>query len=135
WDVPPPLTVPEAVDRQRPWDLRPVVGGFGTPWPRRMWLRETRELVGGFPLTPFVRVAAAVDVASPYANSGDQGAGYINPDVTLYLSRLPRSEWVGFEARHHTSTDGVAVGECALYDEEGSIGFAAAAGLAQRPPG
>jgi hypothetical protein len=83
WDVPPPQAVPPAEDKQRTWDLRPIVGGISTPWPRRMWLRETRELVGGYPLTPFVRVATAVDVASPFANSGDEGAGYINPDVTL----------------------------------------------------
>ena len=50
-------------------------------------MSEVRDLVEGMPLTPFVRVAVAADFASPWANAGEQGLGYINSDVTLYLHR------------------------------------------------
>ena len=66
-----------------------------------------------------MRVAVAADFASPFANAGDQGLGYINSDVTLYLHRLPVKEWIGFEVVNHRATDGVAIGECWLYDERG----------------
>ena len=94
-------------------------------------MSEVRELVEGEALTPFTRVAVAADFASPFANAGDKGLGYINSDVTVYLHRLPKTPWVGFETINHHATDGVAIGECFLYDEEGPIGSAACAALAQ----
>lgn len=132
WDAPPPHTLPEPTDSHRRWDSRPIVGELGSLGPRRMWLKETRELVGGCALTPFVRVAVAADFASPFANSGEQGVGYINSDVTVYLHRLPRKDWVGFEVVHHNATDGVAVGECWLYDQDGPIGTSTVAAISQR---
>jgi hypothetical protein len=111
-----------------------VVGAMGTVGPRRLWMSEVRDLVEGAPLTPFVRVAVAADFASPFANAGDQGLGYINSDVTLYLHRLPVKEWIGFEVVNHHATDGVAIGECFLYDQEGPIGTSTVAALAQRKP-
>ena len=86
----------------------------------------------GFPLSPFVRVAVAADFASPFANAGDNGLGWINSDVTVYLHRLPVTEWVGFEVVDHGATDGVAIGVCRLHDERGPIGTASIAALAQR---
>ena len=85
-------------------------------------------------MTPFVHVATGADFASPFANAGDQGLGYINSDVTLYLHRLPVTRWVGFEVVNHHATDGVAIGECWLYDEQGPIGTSTVAALAQRKP-
>src|ERR1700730_13713090 len=86
------------------------------------------------PMTPFVHVATGADFASPFANAGDQGLGYINSDVTLYLHRLPVTNWIGFEVVNHHATDGVAIGECWLYDEKGPIGTSTVAALAQRKP-
>jgi hypothetical protein len=95
-------------------------------------MSEVRELVEGVPLTPFTRVAVAADFASPFANAGDQGLGFINSDVTVYLHRLPTTQWVGFEVVDHGETDGVGIGVCRLYDERGAIGTASVTALAQR---
>jgi hypothetical protein len=95
-------------------------------------MREVRELVAGTPLTPFVRAALASDFASPFANAGNGGLGYINSDVTLYQHRPMKGEWIGFEVVNHHATDGVAVGECFVYDIEGPIGSASVAALAQK---
>jgi hypothetical protein len=113
------------------WATRPIAGGFGTVGQKRLWMSEVRELVGGLALTPFVRVAAAADFASPYANSGDAGLAWINTDITFYLHRLPTTEWIGFEVVNHQATDGVAIGECWLHDEAGAIGWASVAALPQ----
>ena len=137
WDAPKPNDIPPPEDRRGGmggmWQTRPIAGAFGSAGGKRqVWMSEVRELIGGEPLTPFARVALAADFASPFANSGEKGLGYINSDVTLYLHRLPVTEWVGFEVVNHHATAGVAIGECFLYDEQGPIGSSTVAALAQR---
>jgi hypothetical protein len=138
WDVPRPADIPQPTDPRLgmhgKWTTRPILGAMGSLGARRLWMSEVRELVEGTPLTPFVRVALAADFASPFANAGDQGLGFINSDVTLYLYRPPATPWIGFDVVNHHSRDGIAIGECWLYDEEGAIGTSTVAALAQRKP-
>jgi acyl-CoA thioesterase len=141
WDAPPPEQLPEPRYEGRPeraltwepaWETRTVgEGGFGSLMQKRAWLRETVDFIEGEATSPFMRVAAAADFANPLANSGDAGLNFINSDVTLYLHRLPVDEWVGFEVMSHQSHEGVAVGECALYDREGPIGRSLVCAVAQ----
>ena len=138
WDAPLPDDDPEP-DRpparhERQMDDAADRGAMGSLGPRRLWMSEVRELVEGVPMSPFVHVATGADFASPFANAGDQGLGYINSDVTLYLHRLPVTRWVGFDVVNHHATDGIAIGECWLYDEKGPIGTSTVAALAQRKP-
>lgn len=132
WDVPAPDTLPDT-DRAgpAPWAMRPISGAFGEVGQRRTWLRELRPMVAGVAITPYARVAAACDFASPFAHSGSGGLGYINTDVTLMLHRLPAGEWLGFESVYHGADTGIAVGDCRLYDEQGPIGLASCVALAQ----
>jgi len=133
WDVPMPagIAAPAAGAIGGMWHTRPIAGAMGDSGPRRCWISEARELIAGEALTPWQRVALAADFASPFANAGDNGLGFINTDITLYLHRLPRTEWIGFEVANHQSADGVANGECYLYDETGPIGSSSVAALAQ----
>jgi hypothetical protein len=128
-DIPDPGPGPSTMDGL--WALRPISGQIGVYGQRRTWMKEVRELVGGEAVTPFGRVAMGCDYASPLANAGDNGLGYINSDLTLYLHRTPVTEWVGFESVDHGATDGVAIGECFLYDEQGRIGSARVCALGQ----
>ena len=138
WDAPKPAEIAAPTDPRLgmhgKWTTRPIIGHMGSLGPRRLWMSEVRELVEGVALTPFVRAALAADFASPFANAGDRGLGFINSDVTLYLHRLPVTQWIGFEVVNHHATAGVAIGECWLYDEEGAIGTSTVAALAQRKP-
>ena len=137
WDVPKPedITPPDYGPMGRMWATRPIKGGFNDPNDvRQTWMAEVREIVGGMPLTPFQRVAVACDFVSPFAHVSDKGLGYINSDVTLYLHRLPVGEWIGFEKTDHQAAEGIAVGECRLYDKQGPIGFASCAALGQKRP-
>ena len=135
WDVPKPADIPTPADRGPMggmWAMRRIAGDFGTVGQKRTWMSEVRELVAGRPLTPFVRVAVAADFSSPFTHAGDEGLQFINSDVTVYLHREPRTELIGFEVIDHGATDGVAVGACRLYDEDGPIGEASCAALANR---
>ena len=134
WRVPGPddLPVPETGGRAQMWETRVVDNGFGSTKQKRAWLRETRALIGGQQLTPFVRAAFASDFTNPFANSGSAGLQYVNADITLYLHRLPAGEWLGFEVLDHHATDGIAIAECAIYDEDGSVGRSSVCGLANR---
>lgn len=133
WDAPHPDTLPSNVQGRNMWETRPVKGGgFGTFGQKCAWVRETRPLIAGHELTPFLRAAGSADFASPYANSGEHGLEWVNCDITLYLHRLPEDEWIGFEVAAHHSADGVAVGECALYDVNGPIGRSTVCAVAQK---
>lgn len=133
WEVPAPESLPAPPNRgQSSMGMRRITGAIGSVDQKQVWLRESRELVAGTPLSPFMRAAIPADLANPYSNSGDAGLGYINSDVTLYLHRLPRGEWIGMEVVNHRATDGVAIGQVVLYDEDGSIGTSSVCGLAQR---
>lgn len=132
WDVPGPLKLP-APEAQNPmWETRVIDNGFGSIAQKRAWLRETRSLIEGVELTPLVRVAFASDFTNPFANSGSAGLQFVNADITLYIHRLPRTEWLGFEVVEHHSSSGIAVGECAIYDEGGAIGRSLVCALANR---
>ncbi|MBY6410842.1 thioesterase family protein [Rhodococcus sp. BP-252] len=93
------------------------------------WFRETCRLLEGIGDTPFEIAAMAADWVSPFTNMGAKSLNFINADVTLYLSRLPIGEWIGFENLDHAVDNGVAVSVCALHDEQGRIGTAASAAL------
>lgn len=131
WKVPAPDELPEPEEtwgRKR----RVIEGQMNTFGRKRMWLAEERELVRGEPLTPWIRAVLVADLTNPWANSGEGGLGYINSDVTLYLHRLPADEWLGVDVVNHGATDGVAIGECWLYDRNGRIGSSSVTGLAQQ---
>jgi hypothetical protein len=139
WEVPMPESLPEpppppaGAPRGGMSTTRRVPGAsmnqFGQ---KRVWMTENREVVGGTPITPFMRAACVADMANPFSNSGDKGLGYINSDVTLYLHRPPTDVWVGLEVVNHHATDGVAIGSCYLYDKQGPIGSSSVCGVAQK---
>ncbi|MEU9885169.1 thioesterase family protein [Sphaerisporangium sp. NPDC051011] len=120
---PPDLTVPGAPgDWNLPFDIWGADGWSG-PGPYTAWVRETRQMVEGEELSPFVCVALAADFASPLTNSGTEGLNFINADYTITLARLPVGEAIGLESRGHLSDDGIATGSATIHDVQGPIGF------------
>jgi hypothetical protein len=136
WNAPPPATLEPRVGMNTMFEIATVNGNFtDVVAGKQCWVRDIRPLVDDQPLTPFQRVALAADLTSPLANFGDQGLGFINSDATAYLSRLPTTEWIGFEVGSHQSAQGVAVVDCFLHDEAGPIGSVSACALGQRMMG
>ena len=100
---------------------------------KRVWIKETINLVGKVPPSQFVRVAQVADIANPIANSSVEGLHYINVDLTLYLNRNPIGEWIGVETLQHGSANGISIGAINLYDIDGLVGTSTVSGLAQAP--
>ena len=53
------------------------------------------------------------------------GYRFINPDLTIYVHRLPVGEWVCLDAVTYAQSNGVGLAESWLFDEQGPIGRAA----------
>jgi len=138
WQSPPPETLPRfdpPEDAPRPpgepaWDIRRHEGGFRTGERARVWTNETGQLVDGEPVSPLVRAALSADLASPLANGSDLGVAYINADYTLAMARYPMGTWVGLETQNHLASEGIALGECTLYDLDGPFATSVTTALA-----
>jgi hypothetical protein len=98
-------------------------GAIGIPGPAAVWFRLAVPIVAGEETTPLMRVAAAADFGNGIsgAASWDQYL-FINPDLTIYVHRLPVGEWIGLDAVTWPTHEGVGVADAALYDERGRIG-------------
>lgn len=121
--MPDPETLPSvASSPHRSWEFRaaaPLGRGRG-----RAWIRELAPLVASHEVTPLVRAMAASDFVNPLANSGEDGLEFINADVTVYLSRYPRGEWVGLDVIGHLGADGIGMASGWLCDLDGRFGQA-----------
>jgi acyl-coenzyme A thioesterase PaaI-like protein len=105
-------------------EFAPLVGGPGQVGPATVWFRLRVPVVAGEETSPLMRVAAAADFGNGVSAVVDWNGGwmFINPDLTIHLSRYPVGEWVALDAVTHASDDGVGFAESALYDEQGRIG-------------
>ena len=136
WSVPHPDTLPDRdLGEVEPssWSLRTVSGGFGTGERARTWTWDRAPLVDDEPLSPFVRAAVSADLASPLANSSDDGLHYINADYALTMAREPVGPWIGLETAQHLAAEGVALGICTLYDLDGPFGTSTTTALVNPP--
>jgi len=101
-----------------------VRGSFAEPGPATDWIRLRVPVVAGEAVAPLSRVAAAADFGNGVSWVLTRTAGYvfINPDLTIYVHRLPEGEWVCLEATTRPESHGVGLAESNLWDERGPIG-------------
>jgi hypothetical protein len=135
---PPPAGPSQGTDTLPPWGdalVRPafvsdgvehrfVAGSFERPGPATDWIRLRVPLVAGEPTSPLARVAAVADFGNgvSWVLNRLDGWQFINPDLTIYLQRMPAGEWVCLEAATWVEPHGVGVAESRLWDELGLIG-------------
>jgi hypothetical protein len=114
-----PMFAPDAIE------IRFVEGAFLTRGPSTAWFRMRVPLMAGEAPSPLQRLAAAGDfgngVSAPI--SWDDHV-FINPDLTLYIERPPRGEWICLDAQTRIPEHGVGMAESVLYDEQGRVGRA-----------
>ncbi len=114
-------------------EIRFVEGAFRVPGRATAWFRLRRPIVAGEPISPLQRVAAAGDFGNGIASVLDwQEHVFINPDLTLYLEREPRGEWIALQSQTRIELGSVGVAESVLWDLEGRIGRATQALLVTR---
>lgn len=81
------------------------------------------DAVAGLAATPFVRAAVVAEAATNLVTDlGASGIGYVNGDLTVALSRLPRGVFIGVQADTHFAENGVSVGSATLFDDAGAFG-------------
>ncbi|MGH8112549.1 MAG: thioesterase family protein [Rhodanobacteraceae bacterium] len=96
----------------------------------RAWMRLPMPVVAGEPCSLTVQAAALSDFGNGVGQLRvDAHTGSINADVTLYLSRAPVSEWIGFDACARLSGNGNGLVITDLYDTRGKIGHVVQATL------
>ena len=108
-------------------------GEIGVPGPAAVWFRLAVPVVSGEETTPLMRVAAAADFGNGISGAvtWDEHL-FINPDLTIYLHRVPAGDWIGLDARTWPTHEGVGIADTALYDESGRIGRSVQALLLDR---
>jgi hypothetical protein len=113
-----PIFAPDGIE------VRFVAGAFGGG-PATAWFRLRVPVVAGEAPSPLQRLAAAGDFGngiSAVLNWGEYL--FINPDLTLYVARVPVGEWICLDARTTIAPGGVGMAESTLYDERGRVGRA-----------
>jgi hypothetical protein len=95
-------------------------GSLGPSW---AWFRLQLPLLPGEEPSGLLRICAAADFPNGISNVVDPHVmSYVNPDLTIYIHRLPLDEWVLVDARTWLEPHGIGVAEGALYDRRGRIG-------------
>ena len=100
-----------------------VRGEFGVPGPATDWLRLRMPLVPDEDPSPLQRVAAVADFGNGISGLDVMNdLLFINPDLTIHLSRLPVGEWVCLDAFSRYEPTGIGIAVTDLHDESGPIG-------------
>ena len=133
-DDPPPREPPDGLERwEGGWrdggayhqlgvDIRSAVPASMRP-PGWAWFRLKLPVVAGEEPSPLQRVCAAADFPNGISFVVDpRRTTFINPDVTIYVQRLPVDEWVLVDARTWLEPHGTGMTEGGLYDRTGRIG-------------
>ncbi|BBY60986.1 acyl-CoA thioesterase domain-containing protein [Mycolicibacterium sarraceniae] len=97
-------------------------GGIHQNTSRKRVYHSPIDVVAGHDITPFLRTVIVAEATSLVSNMGTMGIGYINGDLTVALSRLPKSEGIGVQGDSHWVSDGISVGTGTLFDDEGPFG-------------
>jgi hypothetical protein len=106
-------------------DLRFVKGSWDSVGPATMWSRLLAPIVEGEEPSPLQRVTAVADFGNGVSRVLDFNTHlFINPDLTVSLSRLPQGQWVGFDTVSRISGDGYGQAESLVFDALGPIGRA-----------
>jgi Thioesterase-like superfamily len=113
-----PMFAPDAIE------IKFVDGQFGGG-PSTAWFRLRAAVVAGEEPSPLQRLAAAGDFGNgistvlPWSDYT-----FINPDLTLYIERVPVGEWIGLASQTMIPADGIGMAESVLFDQRGRVGRA-----------
>jgi hypothetical protein len=115
--------------------MRYVEGSFEKPGPATVWVRLDHPVVAGEEVSPFMRVAAAADFGNGVSAAVSwEDFTFINPDLTVTVSRPAEGEWVCLRARTFPGPAGAGFAESELFDRRGRVGRAVQSLLLERRP-
>jgi len=104
-------------------EVRMVRGHFYEQGPAFAWFRFKMPVVAGEEPSALQRLVAAADFPNGISSelSWDEYI-FINPDLTVYIEREPRGEWIGLDAQTRVVENGIGLAQAVLYDAEGRVG-------------
>lgn len=106
-------------------DIRVAHGRTVAPGPAAGWFRLRYPILDGDEVSPAMRAVAASDFGNglSWILPVDDYT-FLNTDLTVYLHRHPRSEWVALDSKTVIEPNGIGLVRSELYDEQGRIGTA-----------
>ena len=103
-------------------EVRYLSGAAEVPGPATAWIRLAVPLVAGEEPSRLQRVVVAADTGNGISAELDFRENvFINPDLTVYLHRLPVGEWIFLDSVTDLG-EGTGLAQSALFDQEGPIG-------------
>jgi hypothetical protein len=104
-------------------EVRMARGLFDEVGPAVAWFRLRAPLVAGEPVSPLQRLLSAADFGNGVSAAVPWDSHlFINPDLTVYVERLPDGEWVGLDATTRIGPAGAGLAESVLFDARGRLG-------------
>lgn len=104
-------------------DIREVEGGFEEAGPGTVWMRLAKPIVAGRETTPLHRAVATADFCNGISRTLDMDQWvFMNPDLTVHVSRLPEGEWVALSAVSTYGNLGRGLATGSLWDTSGWLG-------------
>jgi hypothetical protein len=104
-------------------EIREVEGGFEEEGPGTVWMRLTKPLVAGRETTALQRVVATADFGNGISRAIDMGEWvFMNPDLTVHVSRYPEGEWIALAAESTYGDKGRGLATGTLWDTTGWLG-------------
>lgn len=104
-------------------EVREVEGGFEEEGPGTVWMRFTKPVVAGRETTPLQRVVATADFCNGVSRSLDYNTWvFMNPDLTVHVSRYPEGEWIALAAESTYGHHGRGLATGTLWDTSGWLG-------------
>lgn len=114
-------------------EMRFIHGSMRPTGPAAVWARLLCAVVEGEEPSPLTRVAAVADFGNGISSLVPWDSWlFINAELTVYVQRPPRGEWICLDARSELDPAGVGVAHSVLSDRDGSIGHALQALLVDR---
>lgn len=106
--------------------LRFAVGSWTEPGPATAWARQRVPLVDGEEPSGLQRLMVLADCGNGISSTLPIGEWlFINPDLTVHLSRYPAGEWLCLEAATTIDRHGFGVASSTLYDADGRVAHGA----------
>lgn len=102
-----------------------IIGSEAEPGPGAVWMRVITPMIAGEPIDPLACVAAAADwgtTVAPPASLNDWT--YASLDLSIHLSRMPRSDWMLLDGTSEVAGNGTGVATLRIGDTEGMFGTA-----------
>ena len=104
-------------------ELRIAEGAWAEGRPCTAWIRPRYPLVEGEPSSPLETVMIVADATNGVAPALPVDAfAFINPDLTVHLSRPAEGDWLALSARSIAEPIGTGLVQSRLFDRGGELG-------------